>query len=60
VQAMVEATNAVQASVAEVLRLRSLAQRAVEEAVVSEAMAIADYAKSNTEYTPSLMGPEYS
>ncbi|KAH9150764.1 hypothetical protein LEN26_004017 [Aphanomyces euteiches] len=60
VQAMVEATNAVQASVAEVLRLRSLAQRAVEEAVVSEAMAIADYAKSNTEYIPSLMGPEYS
>ncbi|ETW02711.1 hypothetical protein, variant [Aphanomyces invadans] len=43
VQAMMEATNAMQNSVTEVLRLRALAQKAVEAAVVSEAMAIADY-----------------
>ncbi|OQR94763.1 hypothetical protein ACHHYP_00942 [Achlya hypogyna] len=43
VQAMIEATGHMQASVSEVMRLRAHAKQAVEAAVVSEAMAIADY-----------------
>ncbi|KDO27501.1 hypothetical protein SPRG_07090 [Saprolegnia parasitica CBS 223.65] len=54
VQAMIEATGHMQASVSEVMRLRAHAKQAIEAAVVSEAMAIADYQKQRWSEPPRL------
>ncbi|ETV65494.1 hypothetical protein, variant 1 [Aphanomyces astaci] len=58
VQAMMEATNVMQHSVSEVLRLRELAQQAVEAAVVSEAMAIADHCRRTDESSTAGGNPK--
>ncbi|OQS06666.1 hypothetical protein THRCLA_01299 [Thraustotheca clavata] len=59
VQAMMEATGHMQQSVSEVLRLREQAKQAIEAAVVSEAMAIADYHQRTQKQRPRTSSQQY-